>query len=222
MWAGVLGRVKRDPDLSQEAIFWAQGYRLVAGVDEAGRGPWAGPVAAGAVILPPGELQLTAALAGVRDSKQLTPERRDALYDVIHAVALSVGVALVSAARIDEMGIVPATRLAMAQAIARLDPPADGLLIDYLRLPHILLPQRSIPQGDEACLSIAAASIVAKVTRDRLMIELDARYPGYGFARHKGYGTPQHRGALERLGPCAIHRRSFAPVREWLERRAAQ
>ena len=201
------------PDLREEMTLYARGYRLVAGLDEAGRGSWAGPVAAGAVVLPLGNNGLKQALDGVRDSKQLNPSQRERLYDVIQTEALAVGVGMVPPDQIDELGIVPATKKAMALAIAQLPFPPDFLLIDFLGLPRLGYPQKSIVHGDALSLSIAAASIVAKVSRDRFMIELDSQYPGYGFASHKGYGTPQHRAALERLGPSLIHRFSYAPVR---------
>jgi ribonuclease HII len=186
----------------------------VAGLDEAGRGAWAGPLVAAAVILPPGEPKLSHHLQGVRDSKQLSPTRREALLEVIWEHSLAWGVGAVPAAGIDTLGIVPATRQAMALALQALSPPADYLLIDYLPLPDSPLPQHSLPKGDALVLSIAAASIVAKVSRDRMMIDLETQCPGYGFARHKGYGTPQHRAALAALGPSAVHRLSFAPLRD--------
>jgi ribonuclease HII len=200
------------PDLREERALYRQGYRLVAGLDEAGRGSWAGPVSAGAVVLPLGNEGLRQALDGVRDSKTLNPSERERLYDVIEAEALAVGVGMVPPDQIDELGIVPATKEAMALAIAQLLSPPDFLLIDFLGLAQLDYPQKSIVHGDALSLSIAAASIVAKVSRDRLMVELDSQYPGYGFASHKGYGTPQHRAALDRLGPSPIHRFSYAPV----------
>lgn len=202
------------PSLLYEGRLWSQGYRRIAGLDEAGRGAWAGPVVAAAVILPASQPDLIERLAGVRDSKQLSPARRETLIEAIQAQALAWGVGQVAPAEIDALGIVPATRQAMHQALASLSPAADYALIDYLPLPDLDLPQFSLPKGDARVLSIAAASIVAKVLRDRLMIQLDDRYPGYGFARHKGYGTPQHRAALQALGPCAIHRLSFAPLQQ--------
>ncbi len=202
------------PTLEAERRLWALGYFYVAGVDEAGRGPWAGPVVAAAVILPPQREDLEEALAGVDDSKRLTPAGREVLYARIMDVALAVGVGEASHREIDDLGIVPATRLAMQRAIAALSHPPDYLLLDHIRLPEVNLPQESFTRGDARVLSIAAASIVAKVTRDRIMEELDARYPGYGFAQHKGYGTAAHREALRRLGPSPIHRRTWAPVRE--------
>jgi ribonuclease HII len=201
------------PDLREEMALYRQGYRLVAGLDEAGRGSWAGPVAAGAVILPLDNGRLEQALDGVRDSKELGPLERERLYDVIQAEALAVGMGMVPPDQIDTLGIVPATKEAMALAIAQLPYPPDFLLVDFIGLPRLDCPQKSIVHGDALSLSIAAASIVAKVSRDRFMVELDGQYPGYGFARHKGYGTPQHRAALDRLGPCPIHRFSYAPVR---------
>ncbi len=203
-----------SPTLDHEIQAWTAGYRCVAGLDEAGRGAWAGPVVAAAVVLPPGEPDLLRRLAGVRDSKQLSAARRELCLDVILAQAVAVGVGAVPPAEIDALGIVPATRQAMHQALDALTSPADYLLIDHLALPECALPQVCLPKGDARVLSIAAASIVAKVTRDRMMVELDARIPGYGFARHKGYGTAQHRAALASLGPCRSHRFSFAPLKE--------
>jgi len=200
------------PDFSRESDLHARGLQRIAGIDEAGRGAWAGPVVAAAVILPPDAPSL-AALHGLNDSKKLTPRRREALFEQILQTAVAVGVGVSAAGCIDSRGIVPATRRAMAQAVTRLAPEPDYLLIDALPLPHIPLPQYAFFKADATSLSVAAASIVAKVTRDRLMVLLDAAFPGYGFARHKGYGTAAHRTALERLGPCKIHRHSFAPIR---------
>lgn len=202
------------PSLNLEERLWAEGYLRVAGLDEAGRGAWAGPVVAAAVILPPKAPGLSNALSGVRDSKQLSASRREGLLAVIQRYALAWSLGSVPASGIDGGGIVPATRGAMAQAIAGLPSPADYLVIDHLTLPDIALPQTSLPKGDARVLSIAAASILAKVVRDRKMAELDSLFPGYGFAQHKGYGTPQHRAALETLGPCPLHRFSFRPLRE--------
>jgi len=200
------------PNMRQERALIRQGYALVAGLDEAGRGAWAGPVAAAAVILPRGAMRRSA-LRGVRDSKLLTPHQREALLPKIHEAALAVGVGMAGHDEIDTLGIVPATRLAMKRAIETLTLAPDALLIDALKLPAVPLPQRVLFHADTLCLSVAAASIVAKVTRDHLMIELDARYPGYGFARHKGYGTAIHQQALAELGPSLIHRASFEPMR---------
>jgi ribonuclease HII len=200
------------PSLEYEQRAWSRGYRCVAGLDEAGRGAWAGPVVAAAVILPPDDPELLQRLGQVRDSKQLSPARREMLLESIHELAVSVGVGAVPCTDIDAHGIVPATQRAMSLALDTLSPPADYLLIDYLSLPDPPLPQVCLPKGDALVLSIAAASIVAKVSRDRMMAELDAQFPGYGFAQHKGYGTPQHLAALAALGACSLHRFSFAPL----------
>ncbi|GBD07827.1 Ribonuclease HII [Candidatus Thermoflexus japonica] len=200
------------PTLAEEMALWRQGYQNVAGLDEAGRGAWAGPVVAAAVILPPDPRGLRRRLAGVRDSKTLTPEQREALFPEILQAARAVGIGMASPEEIDALGIVPATRLAMLRALEALPIPPEALIVDALTLP-VPLPQRVLFQADARCLSAAAASIVAKVARDRWMVEMDRIYPGYGFARHKGYGTPAHRRALQAHGPSPIHRRSFAPVR---------
>jgi ribonuclease HII len=201
------------PSLDYERHLWAKGYCYVAGLDEAGRGAWAGPVVAAAVILPSNQPELLQRLADVRDSKALTAMRREALLETIRAQTLTFGIGTVPPAEIDARGIVPATRKAMALALQALSPPADHLLLDYLSLPDLSLPQHSLPKGDARVLSIAAASIVAKVSRDRMMVDLDTHLPGYGFAQHKGYGTAQHRAALAALGPSPAHRLSFAPLR---------
>jgi len=210
------------PSLDYETPRWTAGYRRVAGLDEAGRGAWAGPVVAAAVVLPPGDRALLERLRGVRDSKQLTPKQREALLGVIRECAVAVGVGAVPPDEIDALGIVPATRRAMVLALEAISPPADYLLIDHLPLVEVALPQYSLPKGDARVLSIAAASIVAKVSRDRIMVELDERLPGYGFARHKGYGTAQHQAALAALGPSSVHRLSFAPLRRLEEGRLGQ
>ena len=202
----------KTPDMRQERALIRQGHALVAGIDEAGRGAWAGPVVAAAVILPGGAMRL-AALRGVRDSKLLTPTQREALFPTIPALAVAVGVGMASHVEIDTLGIVPATRLAMRRAVEQLETSPDALLIDALKLPDVPLPQRSLFHADTLCLSVAAASIIAKVTRDHLMMELDTQYSGYGFARHKGYGTQIHQQALAQLGPSAVHRMTFEPVR---------
>jgi len=203
------------PNLHEELNLFNAGHVRVAGLDEAGRGAWAGPVCAAAVVLPLDRADLAVAyLAGVRDSKQLSPARREALLPVILDTAEAVGVGWASPTEVDEVGIVPATRRAFCRAVTRLDGRVDALLVDYVRLPELDLPQRALPQADVHCLSVAAASIVAKVRRDRLMATLDREFPGYGFARHNGYGTPQHREALIHLGPSPIHRTSWRPIRE--------
>lgn len=207
-----MGRENVVPTLAREARLWDEGYRRIAGLDEAGRGAWAGPVVAAAVILPPGDPGLASRMAGVRDSKMLSAARREALLEVIEHHALAWGVGAVPPAEIDKIGIVPATRAAMTLALQALSPLPDYLLIDHLSLPGVSISQRGLPKGDATVLSIAAASIVAKVSRDRMMVDLGDRFPGYGFERHKGYGTAQHQAALAALGPSAIHRLSFAPL----------
>lgn len=189
----------------------------IAGLDEAGRGALAGPVVAAAVILPRDDAEALAHLRHVNDSKLLSPDRRDALYELIVAHALAYGVGQTRPEVIDAEGIIPATKQAMAAALSQLAPAAEFLLIDgRIHLRHLSLPQKSIVRGDRRSLSIAAASILAKVSRDRQMIALAEKYPAYGFARHKGYGTRRHREAIVAHGPCAIHRHSFSPIRQRL------
>jgi ribonuclease HII len=195
-----------------ETELWQAGYRLVAGADEVGRGAWAGPVVAAAVILPPDPARLAPLLGSVDDSKKLTPRMRERLFATIQACALAVGVGNASAAEIDALGIAPANRLALRRAVEALALRSDFLLLDFLTLPDLPLAQRGVPHGDACSLTIAAASIIAKVTRDAWMVEQDGLYPGYGFTRHKGYGTAAHQVALDQRGPCPLHRRSFAPV----------
>lgn len=198
--------------ISVEGLISAQGYRLMAGVDEAGRGPLAGPVVAGAVIARPGDT-----IPGVRDSKLLTPRQRERLYQIITSRALSWGVGIVGPREIEKYNILQATLRAMKAAVISLDPAPDFLLIDGINPIPIDLPQRAIKRGDASCFSIAAASIVAKVTRDRLMMEYHRFYPVYNFARHKGYPTRAHREAIATYGCCEIHRRTFRGVKEHLE-----
>lgn len=181
-----------------------EGFAPVCGVDEAGRGPLAGPVCAAAVVLPRGLV-----IPGLNDSKKLTERRRKALYDVITAQALAYGVAFASEREIDELNILQATYLAMNRAIAAMGTAPALALIDGNRNGGIAVPSRCVVGGDGKCASIAAASVLAKVTRDRYMLELDARYPGYGFAKHKGYGTAAHYAALREKGPSEVHRRTF-------------
>lgn len=189
----------------------------IAGLDEAGRGALAGPVVAAAVSLPLDQAQALEKLAPVNDSKQLTANQRDRMYDLVVEYALAYGVGQVSAAAIDQIGILPATRRAMIQALEAFAAPPDFLLIDgRVRLATLTIPQQSVIRGDSLSLSIAAASILAKVTRDRAMIALSDTYPQYGLAQHKGYGTKQHLTALETHGPTPIHRHSFAPIRQTL------
>jgi ribonuclease HII len=185
------------------------GYWYVVGIDEAGRGPLAGPVMAAAVILPVGLM-----LTGVDDSKKLSPDKRDNLFEIIMARALSVGVGSATPAEIDKINILQATRRAMLAAVRNLSQLPDYLLIDGISTINSVIPQKTIKKGDSLSLSIAAASIIAKVTRDRLMIEMDAEYPGYGFAGHKGYGSAAHMNAIKRLGPSPIHRLTFGGVKE--------
>jgi ribonuclease HII len=201
------------PTLIHEQRLWSNGYRRVAGLDEAGRGAWAGPVVAAAVILSPDDPELHLHLKGVRDSKTLTAAQRRALLEIIQRHALGWGIGAVPSAEIDELGIVCATRKAMVLALQALTSPADYLLIDYLTLPDLTCPQYSLPKGDANILSVAAASIVAKVSRDQMMVDLDRHFPGYGFCQHKGYGTEEHQRALAVLGPSPQHRLSFAPLR---------
>jgi ribonuclease HII len=200
------------PTLDLERALWANGALWVAGIDEAGRGAWAGPVAAAAVILPQIS-NFTLELKGVRDSKKMTPAQRETWARVIQESAVSWGVGLGSAAEIDALGILPATRLACRRAIASLAVIPDHLLLDYLHLPELSIPQTALPKGDAISLSIAAASVLAKTRRDAILCELDEHYPGYGFADHKGYGTAAHRLAIQILGPSPEHRLSFRPLR---------
>jgi ribonuclease HII len=203
--------------LAFEQELWAGGYQAVAGVDEVGRGALAGPVVAAAVVLPPDISRLAPLLGRVDDSKRLTPAAREALCEPILSCALAVGVGRVEAADIDRIGIAPATRLAMREALTGLAVPPDYILLDYLTLPDVTCPQRGVLHGDALCLAVAAASVIAKVTRDRWMAEQDVLYPGYGFAQHKGYGTAGHKDAIARLGPCALHRMSFAPLADGMK-----
>ncbi len=206
-------RKVRYPHLKEERALIRRGYRRIAGLDEAGRGSWAGPVVAAAVVLPLEWRDLQAKLLGVRDSKLLTPRRREEALEKVIEVALGIGIGVVPRQFIDEKGIVAATRLAMMRALDALPLRPDYLLVDYLSLPQESLPHKSIVRGDNHSLSIACASVVAKVERDRVMIALEEEHPGYGFARHKGYGTPQHREALMRLGITPLHRLSFRPMK---------
>jgi ribonuclease HII len=201
----------------EQAVIAENGTQLIAGLDEAGRGAIAGPVVAAAVILPLDDPTALAQLADVNDSKQLTARQRQRSYDLIIQLAKSYGVASSSAEEIDRYGIMGATRLAMRRALALLDPPAAYLLIDgRIRLKEPALPQQSLIRGDAKSLSIAAASILAKVTRDNKMASQQDLFPAYGFARHKGYCTEQHVAALAKNGPCPIHRHTFAPIRQKL------
>jgi len=205
--------MKRFPGLREERRLWRAGFERVAGIDEAGRGAWAGPVVAAAAIFPPA----TKLPRQVRDSKLLSPAQRETAYSLVCEVALAWSVGQASHVEIDTLGIVPATRLAMMRAVQALDVQPDALLIDAVKLPDLHVRQRVLYHADMVCQTVAAASILAKVTRDRLMIELDAQYPGYCFASHKGYGTAAHRQALDALGVCAIHRQTYRPIADRIE-----
>lgn len=196
---------------SEEKSLSAQGYRRIAGVDEAGRGPLAGPVVAAAVIIAPEDR-----IPGVRDSKMLTPIQREELYQIITSHAISWGVGLVGPRDIERHNILQATIRAMKEAVLRLDPLPDFLLIDGTCSIPIDIPQRSLKKGDNLCPSVSAASILAKVTRDRLMLEYHRLYPQYNFVRHKGYPTREHREAIRKYGCCEIHRRTFKGVKEFI------
>ena len=208
-----LSLLPQAPDLSFESELWASGLQHIAGIDEAGRGALAGPVVAGAVVLP-NLPDLQQQLEGVRDSKQMTPDDRQHWAGVIRGVALFAEVGSASAAEVDEVGIIAATRLAVVRALAALAQRPEHLLIDHLSVPEARLPETILTKGDCRSLSIAAASVLAKVSRDEVMCQFDADHPEYGFAEHKGYGTVWHRAVLEELGPCVIHRMSFAPLRQ--------
>jgi ribonuclease HII len=208
------GRVRggrRYADRAQELALWRAGYARLGGVDEVGRGPLAGPVVVAAVVLPP--FFESPWLPLVRDSKALTPQQRERLATAIRREALAFGVGVQSARVIDEVGLAAALRTATDDALAHLSCRPDFLLLDAFVHRRSPIPQVALIDGDATCTSIACASIVAKVARDRMLCGLDRRFPGYGLAVHKGYGTPAHLEALAALGPSPIHRRSFAPVR---------
>jgi ribonuclease HII len=190
-----------------EAQAWRAGLARVAGLDEAGRGPLAGPVVAAAVILTPDRR-----VKKLCDSKLLSPERREALFGTITARAVAIGVGIVDHETIDRVNILQATRLAMLEALRGLAVAPDLVITDFVALPGLTCPQRNLVDGDARCATVAAASIIAKVTRDRLMVEADKRFPEYGFATHKGYATADHLAALDRHGPCPLHRRTFSGV----------
>ncbi|NDJ63290.1 MAG: ribonuclease HII [Chloroflexi bacterium] len=211
----------KTASLNHEHALWALGFRRIVGLDEAGRGAWAGPVAAGAVCLPPRRDDLPEILMGVRDSKQMTARARTRLIDHIKEAALAWGVGSATRAEIDDLGIVPATCLAMERALDHLCTQFPQIVPDYLLVDSIkwpLLEQTDIghsamKRGDQESLSIAAASVLAKVWRDEQMIALDAAYPEFGFAQHKGYGVDKHQAALRKHGPTPLHRTTFKPVR---------
>ncbi len=203
------------PDLHFEQVLWKQGLHFVAGVDEAGRGALAGPVAAGAVVLPADIGDLYDQLEGVQDSKVMNHRDREFWAETIKGIAVAWGVGFASATEIDQLGILPATCLAAGRAIHSLKSGVEHLLVDYIDLPDVLLPQTPLVKGDARSLSIAAASILAKTTRDAYLVDLDRIFPGYHFAQNKGYGTRDHRQAIDRLGPCDQHRKTFSPVRDF-------
>ena len=203
-----------DP-LSFERSARASGFTCIAGLDEAGRGPLAGPVVAAAVMLPEGLL-----IPGLTDSKRVTEQERERLFGVIQGQSVCYGIGIVDERTIDEVNILQATVIAMERALGSLLPRPDYLLIDALTLPRISIPQNPLIRGDYRSHSIAAASILAKVTRDRLMLELHEKFPQYNFQKHKGYGTREHLSLLRKYGPCEAHRRSFQPVAEVLRVKA--
>lgn len=195
--------IERIENLCQYEKEYSQ-YDFICGIDEVGRGPLAGPVVAGAVVLPKGSRILY-----INDSKKLSAKKREELFDIIKEEAVSVGIGMASPERIDEINILQATYEAMRQAICKLNPAPDMLLVDAVTIPEVTTKQVGIVKGDAKSVSIAAASILAKVTRDHMMVELDEAYPEYGFAQHKGYGSAAHIEALKKYGPCPIHRESF-------------
>jgi len=198
--------------LEFETALWRKGHRLVAGIDEAGRGPLAGPVVAAACMIPEGFV-----LKGINDSKQLTADEREYWYTILTGDPhIQWAVGFVESDEIDRINIYQATLLAMRYAVEGLSTKPDALLVDGMPFQFGEIPAQKVIKGDTLSQAIAAASVLAKVSRDRKMVEWELRYPGYGFGQHKGYGTPQHLQALQRLGPTPIHRRSFSPVREEL------
>ncbi len=213
--------IPEAPDLSFERSLAEAGASPICGIDEAGRGALAGPVAAAAVILPEPR-EVGPGLKGVRDSKELKPHERIIWSARIRDLCQATAVGLATPGEIDRLGIVPATRLAASRALAALDMAPEHLILDYLFLPDIEIPQTSLIKGDQRSLSVAAASILAKAARDAYMAELDARLPGYDFRRNKGYGTAAHRAALNALGPSPAHRFSFAPLKSRLPRGGPQ
>jgi ribonuclease HII len=208
-----LSLIPARPDLQFEQVLWKKGLRLIAGVDEAGRGALIGPVAAAAVVLPCDQPDLFDRLVGVRDSKEMKPAERDTWAVEIRSTAVAWAVGYASAAEIDQIGIAPATRLAAGRALGELALEVEHILIDYISLPEVAIPQTSLVKGDARSLTIAAASVLAKTGRDAILEAMDAEFPGYSLAQNKGYATAAHRAAIASLGPCAQHRHSFAPIR---------
>jgi ribonuclease HII len=205
------------PDLEQSPLFFEalarrQGYQVVAGIDEAGRGPLAGPVVAAAVILPE-----HFDLPGLNDSKQISEKKRNELYPLIREQAIAVGIGVSRADEVDRINILQATLRGMSRAVERLSVAPDFLLVDGITPIPTVIDQKTLKKGDSRSLSIAAASVIAKVVRDRIMVSYDRLFPEYGFAGHKGYGSQKHREAVAQYGPCACHRRSFAGVKEHCE-----
>lgn len=210
-WSTLPEGASAEDDMSVfEREAWAAGRRRIAGIDEAGRGPLAGPIAAAAVIL-------SEPVPGVNDSKVLSERQREVLFERLVSGSHAIGVETIEASVIDAEGIQSANYAAMARAMGQLDPPPDFLLVDGFAIQGCAVPQHAIVKGDRLSQSIAAASIIAKVTRDRIMKQLDVQYPEYGFAKHKGYGTRAHIEALQKFGPCDAHRKSFAPIRTSVE-----
>ncbi|MEW6687308.1 MAG: ribonuclease HII [Candidatus Edwardsbacteria bacterium] len=206
-----------SPSLILDSFQWEeelqkQGFNAIAGVDEAGRGPLAGPVVAAAIILP-SDRKLVSSL-GIQDSKKVSPKNREEIFENLKKIAVAFGIGVVDHRTIDEINILQATYTAMRQALFNLKISCDYVLVDGYQIPALTIPQQAIIKGDSKILSIAAASIIAKVTRDCLMQQFDEQFPQYGFGKHKGYGTQEHLQRLMNYGPCEIHRKSFRPVRE--------
>jgi ribonuclease HII len=208
-------QLPQRPNLAFERALWGQGLKHVAGIDEAGRGALLGPVAVGAVVLPGDNSDLDARLSGVRDSKMMTPEAREIWAVRIKEIALGWGVGFASSGEIDMIGIVAATFRAAGRAMRKLNCDLDHVLVDYLTLPDLDVPQTALVKGDARCLTIASASILAKTARDALLVALDQDFPVYHLASNKGYGTKEHLAAIAALGPCEEHRFTFAPIAEY-------
>lgn len=204
------------PNLDIEQDVRSVQYKYIAGVDEVGRGPLAGPVVSAAVVLPDDLVGDEDWLSVINDSKKLSESKRQMAYEIISREAVSVAVGITNASTIDSVGILPATISSMFTALRGLEVSPDFVLFDFIPMKNCEYPYRTVVKGDTKSYSISAASIIAKVTRDELMKEADEQYPGYGFSGHKGYGTAKHLDAIKRLGPCEIHRRSFAPIKNYV------